>query len=510
MKAAFPVTVLLAALLASGCPGGGRGLHKGAVSGLWVEPDEVRYLEPDLVSRLAEAGIRELFVPMADLDLASGEGPLVRRPIPDLDPTLELNVAVGGRLELGGADPEEAAKRVAEGVEQLLFDVEARGLVPVGVHFDLRAIDSVPVGAAFFKRLRAALDRSSYLSVSLRRSWMDHDEIRSLAQATDFVVPFLYGRRAWEGDADEAWDFRVVRQRLEQLEGFGVSYMVGIVGIGNATHSGRNGKVKAFTSEQALHPFLWNHNLELRRGFSLQATHRRVYTLVAESATRAGGWAIEPKDEIRLVRPMTTDLDELLEMLAEGEHPHMIGQLYYRLPAPEERLSITPENILNALDDDPIAPDLRFEVQVSRRTSRGTRFRFLIENRNRESTELSLLDNNFLQVTAGANAFGDVEVGDFYRYELLRMASDGSFERMYRDANVVRLHLPILEGRQRVSSGDVEIQRRDPTLELEARFMMPDGRTVEYGPFTWSDGTLHGQEEDEPEAADAEPREGEG
>lgn len=504
------LALLAAALLAAGCLAGGGRRDKSAVSGLWVEPEELRYLDSELVSRLEDAGIGEFFIPLADLDLAGGDGPLVRRPIPQLESTLKLDVVVGGRLALAGAEPQEAAERVGEAVQQLLFDVEASGIVPVGVHFDLREIDSVADAAAFFNKLRGVLDRSFYLSTSLRRAWIDDQEIASLAKAADFVVPFLYGRRIWERDSDDAWDFSVVRQRLEQLEGYKASYMLGITGIGNVTHSDRNGKVKAFTSKQALSPFLWNRSLELRRGFSLQATHRRVYTLVAESPTRAGGWAIEPKDEIRLVRPMTSDLDELLEMLAQSELPHLVGELYYRLPAPEERLSLTAENILNALDPKPVAPDLRFEVQISRRTRRGARFRFLIENRNGEPTEFSLLDNNFLQITAEPDAFGAVDLGDFYRYDLLRMQDDGTYDRMFRGANVVRLHLPILEGQQRVSSGDVEIHRRSPVLRLDARFMMPDGHTVEFGPFTWSDGVLHGQEEDEPAAAEAEPGEGEG
>lgn len=502
--AALPTgLLLLAVLLLAGCSGFGGRQTKEPTSGLWVEPPELPLVDDAMLGQLAAADVRELFIPLASLDLGADGGPLTRHPLPELAPSLRLNVVIDGELALAGREAAAQAERVGEALRQLLFDVEARGVVPVGVHFDLREIDAIEEAGKFFRELRGALDKSYLLSLSLRRSWMDYPEIGALTGAVDYVVPFLYGQRAWERDSVEAWDFEVVKQRLRQLEDDDVPYMVGIIGIGTATQKGRDGAVKTFTSKQALSPFLWNRDLKLQRGFSLETTHRRVYTLVAESPTRVGDWKIAPKDEIRLVRPMTTDLDQLLAMLAEGDYRHLIGQLYYRLPAPEERMSLTVENILNALDTRPQAPELDFEVQVARRTRRGHMFRFVISNLNGETTELSLLDNNYLQITADEDAFGSVDIGDFYRYDLLRLKSDGKVERMYRHANVLRLQMPILEGQQRIVSGDVEIHRRDPTLTLNARFLLPDGRTVEFGPYTWKDGELHGLPKDDEQAAAA-------
>jgi len=505
--AAAPIgLLLLAGLLLAGCSGLGGRQTKEATSGLWIEPSELPLADAAMLDTLAAAGIREVFVPVAELDLGADGGPLKRRPLPELAPSLRLNVVVEGELELAGREAAAAAASVGGALRQLLFDVEARGIVPVGVHFDLREIDAIAAAGKFFRELRGALGET-FLSLSLRRSWMDSPEIRELTRGVDYAVPFLYGQRAWEQDSDAAWDFEVLKGRLAQLEDDGVPYMLGIIGVGTATHKGRDGAVKAYTSRQALAPFLWNRDLKLQSGFTLEATYRRAYTLVAERPTRVGDWKIAPRDEIRLVRPMTTDLEQLLALLARGDYRHLIGQLYYRLPAPEERMSLTVENVLNALDAGPQAPDLRFEVQVTRRTRRGHVFRFVVANQNGETTELSLLDNNYLQITADEDAFGAVDVGDFYQYDLLRLKPGGEVERRYRNANVVRLRMPILEGRQRIVSGDVEIHRRNPTLTLNARFMLPDGRTVELGPYTWKDGELHGLEKDEGEApaADAPP-----
>lgn len=485
--------LLLAGLLLAGCLGISGRQKKEPTSGLWIEPTELPLLDDALLGQLAQADVRELFIPLAELDLDADGGPLKRRALPELATSLRLNVVIDGKLALAGRDAGAMAEQVGGAVQQLLFDVEARGIDPVGVHFDLRELDAIEEGARFFRKLRGALD-GKYLSLSLRRSWMDQEQIGELTGAADYVVPFLYGQRSWERDSEEAWDFEVVEQRLAQLEDAGVPYMLGIIGIGTATQKAGDGSVKAFTSKQALAPFLWNRDLKLQRGFSLVATNRRVYTLVADRSTRVGDWAIAPKDEIRLVRPMTTDLDQLLELLAAGDYRHLLGQLYYRLPAPEERMSLTVENIVNAREAGAQTPAFDFEVQVARQTGRGHIFRFVVANLNGETTELSLLDNNFLQITADENAFGSIDIGDFYRYDLIRLKPDGEIERMYRNANVLRLQMPIVEGRQRIVSGDIEIRRRNPTLTLNARFMLPDGRTLELGPYTWRDGELHGLE----------------
>ena len=477
---------LVVLLVILGCVGGPGRKAKEPTSMLWVEPAQVAQVDAALLDELAGTGVRELFVPLAHLESGEG-GPLLRDSVPELPASTRLTLVVRGPLATGEA-ASEMATGVAASVQQMLFDVESRGLVPIGVHFDLSAGPSLEDATAFFKQLRQELDPSFFVSSSLDRSWYDDPELRSLIKAVDFVVPFLYGQRDGEEELAEAWDFAVARERLAQLEELGARYVLGWSGLGSVTHTDRQGRVKNATTQHSLAPFMWNRDLELKRGFTLEAKNRRVYTLVAQKTTRAGGWKMETQDEVRLVRPMTTDLDKLLGIVAEGQYAGLLGQLYYRLPAPAERLSITVENVLNALGEGPIVPDLTFDVQVGRRTRRGAIYRFVISNANGETTEFSLLDNNFLQIKAEPDAFGNVDVGDFYRYDLLRLAKDGKYQRMYRNANAIRLHIPILEGQQSVESGNVEIHQRNPTLELKAKFMMPDGRTVEFGPLTWKNG----------------------
>lgn len=476
-----PGCLLAPLLLFAGC----SGPDKEPGSALWVEPEDVALVGGSLLSRVADAHIRELFVPLADLGAG---GALKRRAMPEL-PSLPLTVVVAG----SGRDLPKNPRAITEDLRRIFADVEALGAVPSGVHFDLDGLGAVENGAAFFKKLRRELD-AAFVSLTLRHSWVDDPKLLSLGDAVDFVVPFLYGQREDEPEAKEAWDLDVVRQRLERLEKAGVPYLLGVSGVGTATRKGPTGEVESASTEHAPHTFMWNRGLRLKPGIDPDDAGRPVYTLVAENGARAGGWEIEPSDEIRLVWPTTPYLDKLLDAVAQGGYRRLLGQLYYRLPAAEEGLSITVENIVNALAAGPVDPDLEVEVSVSRRGRRNTRFRFVVSSSNGEATEYSLLGNNYLQVKTDTNSLGRVDLGNFYRYDILHVAPDGKAERVMRNSNTLRLHVPVVEGHQRVESGDVVIHRRSPELEIEGKFLMPDGRTLALGPYTWKEGKLQGSD----------------
>ncbi len=501
----WTLTILLAVSLvvSSGCFSAWSRPEKPPASALWVG-SQAESLEATTVERLKEAGVAELFVPVAKLDLTA-DPPFKRFPIPDLPPATAVTLVIQGAEAIGSQDPDAAAGQVTEAARQLRFDVEAQGVIPVGVHFDLLSVGSLSGYADFLKKLRGELDRTLFLSVSMPRAWVAEPEAREVAQAVDFVVAFLYGQRIHEREDSDAWDYAKLKQYAEKLEELGTPYMVGVIGLGTVTHEGSQGNAKARTTRQSLHTFLLNRDLKLHQGFSLEGVNRRVYSLVAQRPTTAGTWNLKPREMVRVVRAATSDIEELLRVLEEGAFPHRLGQLYYRVPSPEERLSLTIDNIINALDPTPASPDPVFEVQAQRRTGRGWLYRFGVTNRNDEFSELSVLESNYLAISLPErNFFGSVKAGDFYRYDFYRRKADGTVERMYRQANELHLYVGYLEGRQQMTSGDIEIRMRQPRFELTGRFLMADGRTIEVGPYSWYDGELHAPVEEgaEEEAAE--------
>ncbi len=510
MRRILPIALALCALLLGACPESWRASEKAPGSALWIGNNS-EPLESSDLARLREAGIGEIYLTVARLDPAEPGGPLIRVEAPDPPGSMPVTLAVNG-VWSDRESPEELAGRVAAAVRDLRFEVESRGGVPAGLHFDLKAVESFESYGEFLALLRKELDRNVFLSTSLKRGWIDRPAIEKVARAVDFVVPFLYGQRVDETEDGKAWDYIELELQLQKLEELGVPYLIGVVGLGTAAHLGTSGSVKARTTRLSLKEVVWNRDLKLRPGFSLEGVNRRVYAVAAERSTQVGKWKLTRGDGIRVVRAATSDIEELNRLVDAWGFPHHLGQVYYRLPSSEEHLSLTLENLLNALDPASAAPDLELGVSLQRRTGRGWLVRLSIANNNGEITELSLIDSNYVQATALGGEFSSrVKAGDFYRYELYRTGEGGEPKRDIRRPDLIRFHLPILEGRQTLTSGDFEVKVKGvPVLVVEGRFLLPNGRTLEVGPRVWRDGEFEDEappgatEEapDDPEAAD--------
>ncbi len=499
------LTLCAFALVLAACPESWRPPEKAPGSALWLG-NRSEPLEASDLARLAEAGIGEVYLTVARLEPTEPGGPLVPLEATDPPGSMPLTLAVNGKWT-GDEDPESLAERVSGATRALRFDIESRGGVPIGLHFDLGSVESFESYGQFLKRLRKDLDRNLFVSTSLKRGWIEAPGIETVIEAVDYVVPFLYGQRVNEPEDGGAWDYIQLELELRKLEALAVPYQIGVIGLGTATHLSGSGAVKARTTRLSLQEIVWNRDLKLRPGFSLEGVNRRVYAVVAEKPTIAGKWKVKTGEGIRVVRAATSDIEELTRLVDAWEIPNHLGQVYYRLPSTEERLSLTLENLMNALDPTPASPELELDVSLQRRTGRGWLLRLSVTNGNGEITELSLLDSNYIQATALAGEFASrVGPGDFYRYELYRTREGGEPKRDIRRPNLIRFHLPILEGRQALTSGDVEIKvKGTPALEVEGRFLLPDGRTIKVGPRIWRGGKFEDEAEAEetPETADA-------
>ncbi len=480
--------LIACALLLGACPDAWRPPEKAPGSALWMG----NKAEP-LASRdqalLTEAGVGEVYLTVARLEPGTPSGPLVRLEMADPPGSMPVTLALSGDWT-GSEDVEALAGEVTEAIRDLRFEVESRGGVPAGLHFDLGSVESFESYAEFLGILRRELDRSLFLSTSLKRSWIERSGVEEVVGAVDFVVAFLYGQRVDEAEDGKAWDYIELELQLQKLEQLGVPYMIGVIGLGTATHLSESGSVRARTTRMSLQEIVWNRDLKLRPGFSLEGVNRRVYAVTAEKSTRAGKWQLSKGEGIRVVRAATSDIEELTRLVDAWGVPNHLGQVYYRLPSAEEKLSLTLENLLNALDPTPAAPELELDVSLQRRTGRGWLVRLSIQNHNGEITELSLLDSNYVQARAvGAEFSSRIKAGDFYRYELYRTREGAEPKRDIRNPDLLRFHLPILEGRQQLASGDVEIKvKGTPVLEVEGRFLLPNGKTVTVGPRIWRGG----------------------
>ena len=441
-------------------------------------------LEVSSLVRLQDVGIGEAMVSGGTIE-SGAAGVRVSTQLPDgLPPSMPITLVLHGReLELAEEEVQEAADEVAGAARSLRFEAESQGPIPVGVHLDLRRIPPLPLFAEFLAAVRKQVDDSLTLSLSLHRSWLGREGIEDVVKEVDYVVPFLYGQPVHESEDDSAWDFISLERSLSRVEELDVPYFLGITSLGNATLKDSGGSIKSRKTPISLQEILWNRDVELQSGFSLEGVNRRVYNVKAGRSTKVNTWDLNPGDEIRVVRAASSDIEELQRLLAASELPNLLGTVYYRLPSAEEKLSLSLENLLNALDSDPATPQLELGVQLQRRTGRGWLVRFSITNRNGEITELSLMDSNYLQVKCHNGVFGRAAIGDFYRYDLYSTNADGELERTFRRSDIIRLHVPLLEGEQRVESGDIEVHvTGQPRFSLTGSFLLTDGRVWPLGP----------------------------
>ena len=480
--------LLLVLAMTSACSGGIDRQQKSSVSALWIAEDSAE-LPTSTMARLKDMGVSEAFVPAGRL---FGET-IERFDIQNIGSGLPATLSIDGSFKATATDEAAAmAESVAEQLRQLRFDIESQGLLVVGLHLDLREVADLEAYGAFLAKLNRDLDDEVFLSATVVRQWVGREELRSVTDAVDFVVAFFYGQRIDETEAVDAWDFTKLESRLQALEELGVPYQVGAVILGYVSHLDPGGKLKSRTTRRSLLEVIGNRNMSLRPGFTLEGANRRVYALVADRDTKIGDWQVAAGEGIRVVRAASSDIEEMLRLLDLWQLPNYLGQVFFKLPAENEPLSMHSDSLLSALDTVPASPDLAFDVTVQRRTGRGYLLRFGLTNGNREFTELATLDNNYLQIIAQDARFASTKVstGDFHRYDLLRQRGD-KIEPTFRQANVLRLYVPILEGQQRVRSGDVElVGRGTPNLELSGQFLLPDGRILELPTRVWRGGAF--------------------
>ncbi|MDA8019333.1 MAG: hypothetical protein MPN21_17975 [Thermoanaerobaculia bacterium] len=477
------------------CPDSWSRKSRSPVSAIWIGVESGR-LEPSDAALLQTAGIEEAFVEMATLTPEASE-PIRRREQMPQELGLPVHLVVTGspRLPADEETLESLAETVAEAVRQLRFEAESRGWLVLGVCFDLEDTD-LDRQATLLKEIRGSLDEL-FVSSTVRREQLtaDEDEIEALASAVDFLIAELYGQRPGQADVKEAWDLTKMEKNIELLEELDVPYQVGVVTLGTASYASRKGAVKAQTTAMTMQQVMSDRSMRLRPGFALEGTDRRVYVLRAEAPARVNRWELITGEMVRVVRAATYDLEELHRLLSLWPTKHHLGQVYYRLPGPEEGLSLPVESLAGALDTSPATPELVLDVSVQRRVGRGWLVRFIIENLNREFTELSFTKYNYIEVRTAHGAFAaEQRPGDFYSYDLFLEREEGAEpKRTIRNPNLMRLQVPVLEADQRVSTGDILIQSRRLELSLEGRFLLPDGRVLDLGPAFFRDGELTGK-----------------
>jgi hypothetical protein len=281
---------------------------------------------------------------------------------------------------------------------------------------------------------------------------------------------------------------QTVEADVHRLEALERPYYLAAVTVGTAVWRDRRGRVNESSSSLDMSALVRETRFELKRGFSLEGIDRQVYEFRARSAVEVGEWKLAAGDSVRVVRAATSNVEEFLRRCGAWGAEHLLGPLFWRLPEPGERLALTAANLADALAPNPSQPQLDLLVERDADARRDWRLRITLVNHNDEASDLAFFDANWVELSVSGARIADVHHGQFARFELYH---EGQRETMraLREADAVRFWAPIIEGRQRMMSGPLQLVRtgkEPPKIRTSGRFILTDGSMFEIPAREWS------------------------
>jgi hypothetical protein len=444
---------------------------------------------PQALERLAAQGVADYFVEAARLDWSGGRPVIEKLTAPRLSRRERTSLVVSGAWASGEVDAEEAAAELARAIQGLVIAAESAGRAPIGIHFDLEVVGAPAAYASTLEALRDELDGRLELSASFGPGQLaDPEAARRLAEPLDFVVAFLYGQRPGVSEDARAWDLQSVEAGVRELERLDRPYYLAAVTVGTASWRARGGSVQATSSSLDLSALVRESRLELKRGFSLEGIDRQVYEFRARAPVEVGGWKLAASDSVRVVRAATSNVEEFLRRCGAWGAERLLGPLFWRLPEPGERLALTAANLADALAPSPSQPQLELVVERDADAQRDWRLRLTLVNHNDEASDLAFFDANWVELSVQGARIADVHHGQFARFELYHEGERATM-RALREADTVRFWAPIIEGRQRMMSGPIQLVRTGktpPAIRTTGRFILTDGSMIEIVSRDWT------------------------
>ena len=229
----------------------------------------------------------------------------------------------------------------------------------------------------------------------------------------------------------------------------------------------------------------------MRHGFSLEGVDRQVYAFSADAADAGGRDArCRRATTCASSAPRRRTCRSCGGRSRAGSCAHCLGELYYRLPHPGEALTLGAANLARVGGEAAALPVPRVTVAKLGASPARVTVRLTLENASTEPSDLGQVDSNFVELWALGGAFGDVQQGQFYRYDALR--ADGR-----RPAGA---HHPLPDRRcacsrrccrpaRTLASGPIVMRtvRGGLTdLQVRATFLAPYGGTAEMKPASWT------------------------
>ena len=453
--------LLLAALVLPVITGCGRGRRPPVPEGsaLWIGEASAA-LDGSALSFLRSSGVEHLFGEAAVLEWVGDRPRLTERSRLQVPPRTPVFLVLRGAWR-DGLDPGAVAQALAGEVRRVSLEADGMGLVTAGVHFEVDAAGELETYGRTLDLLRGELPRELLISAGVRRSWLEDDALPAVVAGVDFTIAWLYGQRpdemrrfGWEA---EAWDLGQVDLALRRLEALETPYLVGVVTLGSTMLLDSSGRVRDLRPGGPLRPLVRHPSLRLDHGFVLTGMDCRRYDFTAEATLELDGWTVQRGHHLRSLTLGPTRVREYRLLLPVLDLRHRLGDVFYRLPAPGDRLSVGLDGFREALSPKPRQGRLEVDLEEVRSGGRSLVLRARLKNPGTEATEVAFVDRNYLELETLSGRFGRIDPGEFQRYQLFRRDAAGKDRLSLRNANVLRLFEPVVDAGGEVRSGSLEV-----------------------------------------------------
>ncbi len=495
--------LLLCALVVAGCGESGEERAR-ATAGSAVVQSAGGSFDQETRATLAEVGIRQVFQRAFEIDRQDGELTIDALDDASIVRGTQLHLVVGGRFRGGDARLQQQARELGEALRGRLHDESVAGSELLGVHLDIRIDDeekaTAEAYAGLVRGLRRGLDKRFVLSVALPlQGVIDEGPLQIAAREADSVVVRVFGQPPSEPDDPSWWEVEPAVERALALEDANVAvYHLLIHTMGRARsidESGRPVGDDRILRDLPLESIMRSGSIRLEPIFSFEGFDRQVFDLLSAGAGMGlGAGRAARGTRIRVMRPTAYPIAELVAALDQQDLPGRLGEVYSRLPGGKENLSVTPEQLRWALErrseEGGPKPPLAVEVVPTGGNQRPTSIVVRITNPGPLTTGAAVSGDDWVEIRLHRGRFGSVDPGDFLRPEfLIGEALDAGREpanaRPIRNADVVRLHYPLIDPGWTIESGRIRLRPGASRfrIEVRARRLLPGGGVVETEPI---------------------------
>lgn len=267
------------------------------------------------------------------------------------------------RYERQGVPPPAAASTLTAEFGRMLLEAQQRHLKVAGLQLDIDSPTAMLADyAQFLAEVRAHLPKGARLSITGLLDWFrDGTQVSQVIDQVDDFVPQFYDLNMSQAYGPEAAIASTVNPATwaPRFNRLGKPYRIGISTFGRAiapdlAYQSGGGFVGLAFARDVL-PLDAARNPDFALTTKRNPANEIILTYRAQRKTRIGSQTFAPGSSLQFIIPTTGSISAAVSA-ARQFHGNCAGVVFFRWPAPEETLSMRPDEVLAGAGLAPVVP----------------------------------------------------------------------------------------------------------------------------------------------------------